>query len=260
MKKILSLLFTTFIIHTGFSQTGFKPLETSKKHLYSKDYGINKKNTGTLYKGDIVHVNNLELNPDSKDPFKLKAIEDINAIGNYVFDGIKWRAVGNNLARQTHFLSYNSQALPLNSFEDQKIKFNLSDDKLFQNVTRFYENDNEFEIFYTGFHEVSGSLYFNARRSDLISPNSVSIIVKILNGKTIISQIETDLVGTKAGEWTLLKIPAKKLKLNSGDKISMVISRVNKSKNSSNNFGNGNHIEANLNLGLFSKSLIIEKL
>ena len=261
MKKFLTLLLISFSI-VGLSQSGFKAPFASKENLYFKSYNNTDNSPSFLFKGDVVNVNNLSLDESLNDKSKLSIIEEITQPGNYVFDGKKWRAAGKNLARQTRYLSFTNQSISSTGTAQNKVIFSLAKDKLFENVTRFHEATNEFEILYTGFHEVSGSIGFNAFRNDLIAPNFVTINVQILNGNTPISSFQQTIVGKEASEWVSIQVPPKKLKLNSGDKISLVISRVSTKINNvySQNLGNGDHIGCGNLPQQFSKSIIIEKL
>jgi len=261
MKKLLTIIISTLSI-ASFCQTNFKPPFASKYNLYYKNYEQKVSSPSLLFKGDVVYVNDLEIDKDMTDPIKLAALEEIKTVGNYAFDGKKWRAVGKNLARQSHYLSHIGQTLTITGTNDTKVNFSLATDKLFENVTTFQETSNEFEILYTGYYEVSANIGFNAFRSDLTEPNLVAINVQLMKGNTVVSSFQQNLIGKQAGEWTLIKIPPTKVRLSSKDKISLVISRIGSTINgiTPSNLGYGEHIGIGNLPQQLSKEIIIEKL
>ena len=261
MKKIFQSIIICLATFTS-AQSGFKPPIADKYHLYHKNYNTKEGSPTLLFKGDVVQVVNIDMDEDMKDPIKLAAIQEITEKGNYAFDGKKWRRVGNNLARQSHYLSHVGQSLPTTGSNDVKVNFSLATDKLFEHVTRFHESSNEFEVLYTGYYEVSANLGFNAFRSDLSDPNFVAIDVKIMKGNTIISNQQQFLVGKQAGQWVNIQLPPTKVRLNSKEKVSLVITKINTTKNgvTSSNLGNGEHIGAGNLPQQYTKEIIIEKL
>lgn len=261
MKNFFFILLIS-IASNALAQSGFKPPVTDKYHLYHKKYNQTDNSPSLVFKGDVVYINNVELDDHLKDPIKLAAINEINSKGNYAFDGKKWRKVGDNLVKQTHYLSHIGQTLPITGGNDTKVNFSLVTDKLFEHVTRFHEATNEFEVLYTGYYEVSANLGFNAFRSDLVEPNFVQINVQLMKNNAIISKTEHILVGKQASDWTIIKLPPTKIRLNSKDKISLVITKENTNKNGivSSNIGNGEHIGIGNLPQQYSKEIIIEKL